>query len=180
MAAFQYDEGAAPEHRDSFELLPAGDYVGQVVDSEVGANSKGTGQVLKLTYELLNDGFKGRKLWQRINVQHSTSEAQRIGQIELANLKEGCGITGKLGDTLQLHNKPVGLRVKVEISDNPKYKDSNTVTDFFPANEFVPAGAKPVLAAVTASPYPAMPAPAPAAPVQPAAPAARPPWMKAA
>lgn len=190
MAKFDYDTGAAPEHREGGgALMPEGDYVGQVIESTIDDNSKGTGKVLALTWELLNDGFRGRKVWQRINVVHTTStEAQRIGQIEFANLKDVVGLGGQtVRDTLTLHNKPAGLRLKIEIgnpkpSPNPNgacYPDKNQVAGYFKAEDFVPAGAAPAAAAPVRAVPSVDQAPAPAAPA-PASAGGMPPWMKKA
>lgn len=184
MARFGHDEGAAPDHRTGSGLMPAGQYVGMVIDSDVVDNSAGTGKILKLTYELLNAGFEGRQVWQNINVQNASATAQRIAQAELANLKEAAGITGRLEDTVQLHNIPVGLRLEIEIGGPKKggapgetYKDKNVVADNFPAAEFVPAGDEPAPAPRPAAVRPVAPAPAPAP--APAAPAQAP-WMRKA
>ncbi len=173
-----YDQGASPEARKDFELMPEGDYVGQITESEIKPNSKGTGQLLKLTWELLNAGFKDRRVWQQINVQHTNPQAQQIGQIEFANLKAGLGITGTVADTLMLHNKPCGLKLKIEKGEG-QYKDKNVVFDFFPAQQFGQAAGSTAPVAVVVAPVAA-----PVAPVAVATPAAntqgRMPWDKAA
>jgi len=192
MAAFgDYDQGAAPEQRDAFELLPKGRYLAQIVESDVKDNSKQTGKVLNTTWEILTDGYKGRKVWGRINVQHSSAEAQRIGQIELANLKAAIGMSAvQVRDTLQLHNKQMAIDIEIEKSEDPKYKDKNIIARYYPADQ-VNAGTAPAAQAPAASgaPAPGAAAPRPQAPAQAPAPAPasataasapRPPWMKAA
>lgn len=184
MAAFgNYDQGADAQARNDFELLPEGDYVGEMTESDVHANSKGTGQIMESTYVLETAGFKGRKVWGRINVQHNSSETQRIGQIELANLKAAIGMTQvQITDTLMLHNKRVGLRVKIEKAEpGSKYKDKNVIFDYLPADQ---VGAAPTAAAPAPYQAPAQqpaaanaPAAAPA-PAPAAADAKQPPWMK--
>lgn len=145
MAKFgNYDQNQAPQSRDEFELMPEGEYLAVITESDVGENSKKTGQVLSLTREIILPAeYKGRKVWQRINVQHESSEAQRIGQIELANVKAAVGFNGVLDDTLRLHNKPHGIKLKIEKGEG-KYKDKNVVFDSFPASA---AGQAPAPAA---------------------------------
>lgn len=195
----QYDEAQAPDHTHSEggALMPEGDYVGQIIDSDVIDNKAQNGKVLKLKWELLNDGYKGRQVHQNINIQHTGStEAHRIGQKEFANLKDVIGIPvgQKVGDTLMLHNKPAGLRLKVELgSQKPNsaefYKDKNQVASFFNANDFGSEARGPGVAAGAPAPYQApanapaaanAPAPAPraAAPAPAPAAAVTPPWLK--
>lgn len=180
MAAFNYDQGAQPQARDDYSIMPEGDYVGHVEESEITENKARTGDILKLTWILDTEGFKGRKIWQRINVRHQTAEAQRIGQIELANVKAALGLAQvQITDTLQLHNKQAGLRIKIEKgTPGTKYdKDSNVVFDVVPASGVAAApqpGTAPAPAPAPAATHAAAPAPS-------AAPAANtPPWLKKA
>ena len=51
-----YDDGAEADHsHHGGGLMPAGDYVGEITDSDVVDNNNGTGKVLKLEYALLNE-----------------------------------------------------------------------------------------------------------------------------
>lgn len=183
MTAFNHDQGAQSQARDDYSLLPEGDYVGHVEESEVTENKARTGDILKLTWLLDSEGFKGRKIWQRINVRHQTSEAQRIGQIELANVKAALGLSSvQITDTLQLHGRPAGLRIKIEKgTPGTKYdKDSNIVFDVVPA---AGVAAPPQPGTGVAAPHvaPAAAAPAAAYAAAPAAPAGNtPPWLKRA
>jgi hypothetical protein len=193
MASLQglIDDGVPPAgERDSFDLLPAGEYVGQIIESDTAPTSSGTGVYIKLTWELLNDGYKGRRVWQNINVRNESVKAQQIGQAEFAALKLHTGVNSL--ETTAYHNRPVGLTVGIEKSKNSRYPDDkNQVKGFFPAQEFVPGGRKQAAAPAAAAAAPAWSRPAapaaaaPAAPAQQAAPpapaqAATPPWMKKA
>jgi len=199
------DDNLPPEDHQSFDILPAGDYVGQVIESDVAPTNSG-GTMLKLTWELINEGFRGRRVWQNINLRNNSPKAQEIGQKEYANLKKACGITASPSDTSVFHGKPVGLELKIEKSSNPRYPDDkNVVKHLFNAMDFgsrksvekavsapagqaaTPAWAKPAAAAqepAQAAQAPAAapaPAQAPAAAPAPApAAAATPPWMKKA
>lgn len=180
MASFaQYDKQAAAQPREERGVMPEGDYVAQITDSDVRQNKKRNGTVLELERVIISPAeFKGRKVWQYINVEHETSEAQEIGQRELANLKAAVGIHGVVADTLMMHNRPHGIKLKIEKgNDKPEggqYPDKNIVFDCFP----LAAGAQPA-AAPAAAPAPAAASPAPAAAPSAAA-ANTPPWLKRA
>ena len=54
----------------SFDPIPAGKYICQIVESEIKSTKAGTGQQLVLTWEVLDGEFKGRKVWDRLNISN--------------------------------------------------------------------------------------------------------------
>jgi hypothetical protein len=154
MAAFGYDKGAAAKAREEYTLMPEGEYLAVITESSVKDTRNNNGKILKLTYEILAPTeFKNRKVWQSINVQNSSAKAEEIGQEELARVREACGIPqGQLADTLQLHNKPHGIKLKIELgNDRPeggKYPDKNVVWTNFAASAAGAVSAAPTSGAV--------------------------------
>lgn len=174
MAQFSFDTNTAPKSERSFELLPLGWYNAQITESEIVPLSSGKGQALKLTFEVLTDGYRNRKVWARLNIRHSESpEAERIANEQLRELCESIGIV-RMQDTVELHNKPVQIRVKIREDKTGKYDPSNEVSGFKP----VAGGAAAPMAAQVpgAAPRPSAP---PAAANAPAA-GSTPPWAKKA
>ena len=114
MAAINFD--AASVDITSHDPIPAGTYEAVVTASEIKANKSLTGKGLNLTFEILSDSAKGRKVWAWINFQHQKAEAQRIGQEELARLCKALGIAA-LNDTEQLHDKPLMITVAIDRND---------------------------------------------------------------
>lgn len=173
MAQFSFDTNSVEKRESNYELLPAGWYTAQVVDSEVVALKSGNGRAIKLTFDVLTEGYRGRKVWSRLNVQHTNPEAERIGQQQLRELCDSVGVV-RMNDTVELHNKPVQIKVKIRKDDSGQYEDQNEVNGFKPAGNGAPmAGAVPPRAAA-----PANAAVAPAA--APAAGGSTPPWAKKA
>ena len=176
MAQFSFDTNTVEKRENNYELLPAGWYTAQVTESELVPLKSGLGQALKLTFEVLSEGYRNRKVWARLNVQHRGSpQAEQIAQQQLRELCESVGVV-RMQDTVELHNKPVQIKVKVRKSEDPQYEDQNEVNGFKPAGGGQPQmGGIPQRAAVP-------PANAPVAAV--AAPAAAggstPPWAKKA
>lgn len=167
MAQFNFDSSTVAPRENNFELLPAGDYVAQVTESEITPLKSGNGQCLKLTVTVLQEGYNGRKIFCRLNVQHSNPTAEQIAQQQLRELCDAIGVV-RMQDTTELHNKPFTARVKIRKSDNPQYTDQNEISGFKPAAGR-PAGFTPPRAAAQAS--------APAANA-PAAGSSTPPWAK--
>lgn len=173
------------EKREERGPMPAGEYLFSITESEIKAGKKPGVQILGLTYTCLADGYKGRKVWQYLNIVHPTSaEAQRIAQGELREICEAAGLGNQmLDDTVKLHNIPMLVRIKVEKEDG--YDDKNRPTSWKPAGAATgaaPGGFKPPVAgqgaaggfkAPVATPAPAQqqlaPAPEPEAAAAPAA-----------
>ena len=178
MAQFQFDTSTVAPRDNDYSLLPQGDYLAQVTDSAMAPLKSSNGTGLKLTFTVLQQGYNGRKVFVNLNVQHSNPETEKISQQQLRELCEAVGVS-RLQDTVELHNKPVTIRVKIRegnLKDKMrpelgKYDDQNEVTGYKPA-----AGGAP--AAPSFSPRPGPAAPAAAAPA--AAGASVPPWQKRA
>lgn len=165
MAQFQFNTDQVEKRDSNYELLPAGWYTAQAVESEIVSLKSGNGQAIKLTFEVLTQAYRGRKLWVRLNVRHTNPEAERIAQQQLRELCEAAGLA-RFNDTVELHNKPVQVKVKVRKDDTGQYEDQNEVSGFKPA---------------TGAPQPAVgaaPASRPAASAPAASSAPVPPWQK--
>jgi hypothetical protein len=178
MAQFSFDTNSVEKRESNYELLPAGWYTAQVTESEIVPLAKTPGgQALKLTFEVLSDGYRNRKVWARLNVRHpGSSQSEQIAQQQLRELCDSIGIV-RMQDTVELHNKPVQIKVKVRKSDNPQYEDQNDVTGFKPAGGSPAHGQ--AIAAGMAQRAATPPANAPAA-AAPAAGGSTPPWAKKA
>ena len=100
------------DERGDFELLPNGDYTVVVTESDVAATKNG-GQMLKLTPEIVDGKFKGRKLWNNLNIVNASEDAQRIAHQTLAKLVKAIG-KDTVNDTNELHGIRVLAKVKTE------------------------------------------------------------------
>lgn len=174
MAQFSFDTNNAPKSDRNFELLPLGWYTAQVTESEIVDLKSGQGQALKLTFEVLQDGYRNRKVWARLNIRHSGSpEAERIANEQLRALCESIGIV-RMQDTVELHNKPVQIKVKVREDKSGQYEPSNEISGFKAAGGAAAPASAPVPGA---APRPSAP---PAAAANAPAAGGTPPWAKKA
>lgn len=152
--AEEVEPNAAPE------ALPAGDYVAQVVGSEVKPTASGSGEYLKLEIEILSPGFSGRRVFDQLNIRNDSPEAERIGRAQLSALCHAIGVM-RVTDSQQLHGKP--FTIKLAVKEDPQYGKQNKVK-----------GYKAATATPQAAPiHPAASAPAAARPA-----AAVPPWQR--
>ena len=111
---------AAEVDTTSRDAIPSGTYYEAVVtDSETRATKNGNGMGINLTFEILSDPAKGRKVFAWINYENQNAKAQQIGREELASLCKAVGVT-ELEDTVQLHNLPLVITVGVDRNDPTK------------------------------------------------------------
>ncbi|MGJ7508706.1 DUF669 domain-containing protein [Variovorax sp. GT1P44] len=167
MALLQFNAAQVEPQKTNFDPLPPGNYVAQVIESDLKPLASGKGDALNLTLQILEGQYINRKVWARLNIRHENAQAQQIAQSQLSALCHAVGVIN-LNDSAQLHGKPVRIRVKLRPAEG-QYAASNDVNGF----EAVAGGAIP-LAAAPGRPSFAAPAAAPAA----AAPVA--PWARKA
>ena len=153
MAQFDFDASTvAPQASTS--PIPAGNYLAQVIESDIKDLASGNGKGMKLTFEIIDGQYKGRRIWENLNIQHTNEDSQRIAQSQLSALCHAVGVI-KLRDTAALHMKPVNIKVTVREAEG-KYQASNNVKGYESAGPVAPTQA----AEAPSAPAPASKAPA--------------------
>ena len=107
-----FDPASIPESDRNFDPLPAGLYQVQVTESEIVDIKSGNGQSLVLTFEVMGGTFENRKLWDRLNIRHSSEQAQSIAQRALADLFLATN-TPPSRNSDDLHFKPCLAKVRI-------------------------------------------------------------------
>ena len=145
MANLQGFNAQEVEPFEGFEALPEGKYLVAIVESEMEPTKAGDGVYLKLIFEVLEGEYKGRKVWDRLNLDNPSEEAVRIAKAKLSAICRAVGVmTPK--DSCELHNLPLHISVKCKKRDDnddmtnevKKYEKREPVTQ---ASE--PRGEKP-------------------------------------
>jgi hypothetical protein len=160
----------------SFTLLAEDDYELEIIESDVKANSKGTGQNLDFKVQVVSGPHKGVTFFAGItSIGHESAQAQAIGQGQLKALCEAQGTDfTTVTDSEQLHYKPFWAHVIQETYFSTKKQQDVTVNRI---GKFLwdgmPEDDKAAAPAAKAKPAPA-PTPAPA----PAPTAGRRPWQR--
>ena len=141
--------------------MPAGDYVGDIVEITFPISSAGYEQ---LCIQVRIDG-RG-SIWDYLNYKHPTQASKDIAMRKLQDIGRALGMS-HIADTDQLLARRVGVYVGFK-KDDPKKNEikSYSAPDDTPApvqNQVAAAGTPPVApAAPVASPAVAEPVPAPA------------------
>lgn len=91
-----------------FTLLVEDDYELEMIESDVKANSKGTGQNLNFKVQVVSGPHKGASFYGMItSIQHESAQSQAIGQGQLKALCCAAGFDfTTLNDSEQLHYRP--------------------------------------------------------------------------
>lgn len=105
---------AADYQERSFDALPVGWYTVAIVDSESKSNKAGNGTYLHLTLEVLAGEHKGRKLFDRLNLDNPNAQAVEIARSTLAAICRAVNVLTPR-DSSELHGKP--LRAKVSVRE---------------------------------------------------------------
>ncbi len=112
------------DFKNEYEPIPAGKYHAVITESEEKPTAKG-GMYIKLTVEIIEGQYKGRKVFANLNMVNANPEAVKIAKITLADI---CRATGVLHprDSSELHNKPLTVKLSVR-PETDQYPASNDV-----------------------------------------------------
>lgn len=138
---------AAGENR--FEIIPAGNYLAQIVKSEIKVNKDGQGTRLSLQFQITDGDKRGRILFQDVTLKNANETAMKIGREQLAQLARACGLTA-VQDSAQLHNIEMQIKVGIREDKTGLYEPRNEIKRFEP------------LSGGNAASAPAIPTPPPA------------------
>ena len=159
-------DAASVEPSAPRELLPPGNYMVQIVRSDMKPTKNGTGQYLELEMAVLDGVHAHARIYDRLNLVNANAQAAEIANRTLSSI---CHATGKMtvSDSEQLHHISMIATVAVEPAKG-EYGPSNRVKGYAAAS-----GSKPV----TFTPHAATTATTSAS--KPAA-SAQPPWRRSA
>ena len=118
-------DATSVEPTTAYELLPAGKYRAQIVESEMRVTRNGMGQFLWLMIDILEGEHKGRKIFDQLNLVNPNPTTVEIAQRTLSAI---CHATGKMhvSDSEELHLIPMTIQVKIKPPKNG-YGESNAI-----------------------------------------------------
>jgi hypothetical protein len=115
LSAF-FGEGFDPttvKPADDFTVLPTGKYPVLIEGSEVKQTKAGNGHYLELQLVIIDGPGKGRKLWDRLNIDNPNPVAVEMALRTLSAVVKATIGTTKFADTTQLLQKTCIASVKV-------------------------------------------------------------------
>lgn len=121
--------------------IPAGEYRAAIIDSQMKSTKSGNGQYLELTMEIVDGQYKGRRLWDRLNLANPNATAVQIARSTLSSICRAVGVlTPK--DSSELHNRPMVVRVALRKRED-NGEDTNEVKGYKAAGNASPASPSP-------------------------------------
>ncbi len=117
--------------QSAFETIPAGRYKLAITASEVKPSTKAGGTLLNLEITVVEGDFKGRKVFDRLNIKNASAKAQEIAQQQLSAICHAIGVY-QFADSAELHNKVFEGKIGLE----PARFDEETKTQYDARNNF--------------------------------------------
>ena len=135
----------------SFDCLPSGDYTAILEGAELKETKKGNGHFLSLTFQIVSDPGKGRKIWTNLNLDNPNATAVAIAEAELADICRAVGVLAlgdwvgflpknpgcAMYDVAPAANKPLTLRLK-KVYNDYRGEDDNEIKAYLPAGAASP------------------------------------------
>jgi len=123
---------ASEEGTPKFEPLPAGAYVASINDIKVGPLKSRKGQAVLATWEIDDDKYGGRLIWDRIIITHESAEAMKFGRRKFRDIADACGIKETITDLSVLQGKRCLIVVKIETDPSGQYAPKNKIVRVSP------------------------------------------------
>jgi hypothetical protein len=111
-----FDSTSVPP-ADDFPVLPPDNYPVLIESTEVKATKANDGAYVKIKMSVLDGPFKGRKLFDNINIHNPNQQCVEIGLRSLAALGQALGVR-HVNDTDQFVNQVCVAHVKVKDGQN--------------------------------------------------------------
>jgi len=131
-----------------FDPIPAGKYLAIITASEMKTTKRGDGSYLQLEFTVLEGECKGRKVWDRLCINHPNDLTQKIARGNLSAICRAIGVM-QPGDSVELHNIPLLITVKLK-----KRSDNDELTNEIKGFESKSAAAGQPQQALTADSTP--------------------------
>jgi hypothetical protein len=135
-----------------YEAVPSDKYTAEITKSELKPTKAGDGSYLEVEYTILEGEYRGRKVWDRLCLNHPK---QATVEIARANLSAICHAVSVMRprDSSELHNIPLTINVKTRRDDSTG-KIFNEIKGYAKRESLLPATPPPTAAAqVQASQY---------------------------
>jgi len=114
MADLMGFDAAKVEPNEPASAIPKGEYQVIIVESEKKPTSKGDGSLLNMVLQIVEGQFKGRKLYDRLNLWNKNEQAAKIAQGTLSAICRAVNVLTP-HTSEQLHNRT--LTAVVDVSE---------------------------------------------------------------
>ena len=109
----------------SYDLLPSGWYTCIITEAELKATKAGTGEYIKVRYDITGPSGQGRVVFGNFNIKNPNPKAEEIGRQQLGDLMRALGLSA-VHDTDQLINGHLTIKVDIRPASG-EYNAQNEV-----------------------------------------------------
>lgn len=118
----------------NFDPLPNGWYTTNITQAELKATNDGTGQYIKLRYDITGPTHQGRVVFGNLNIKNKSAKAEEIGRSQLGEIMRAIGLA-RVTDTDQLIGGTLSIKLDVrsartDPATGKTYDASNDVKGF--------------------------------------------------
>jgi hypothetical protein len=128
MAQLNFDASQVQPNTGTPDPIPSGWYPMVIKNSEMKPTKDKQGAYLELEFEVIDGEYKGRKVWDRLNLQNKNPVAVEIAYGSLSAICHAAGII-QVQDSQQLHGIPMEVKVGLREADG-NYDASNDVKGY--------------------------------------------------
>ena len=111
----------------SFELIPPGDYVAEIIEAEIRQPSSGDGHMLALTWKICEGDYEGRQVWETLCYQHSNPQTQDIARKKLKDICVALDINEQISDPEVFKYKPAKVRIGIKSDEYGQFDNQNRI-----------------------------------------------------
>lgn len=122
-----FDANTLPQGNGNFDPLPAGWYTATITQAELKDTKSGSGQYIKVRYDITGPTHQGRVVFGNINIRNQNAKAEEIGQQQLGDIMRSVGLA-RVTDTDELLNH--SLQIKLKVREQEGYEPTNDVSGF--------------------------------------------------
>ena len=116
MATLNFDASQV-DPSQPIEAIPSDKYNVAVTKSELKPTKNGNGSYLELEFTVLEGEYRGRKVWDRLCLNHPTPKTVEIARANLSAICHAVGVM-KPRDSNELHQIPLTINVKLKKDDS--------------------------------------------------------------
>ena len=111
MAQLNFDASQV-DPAQPIEAIPSDKYNVEITKSELKPTKTGNGSYLELEFTVLDGEYRGRKVWDRLCLNHPTPKTVEIARANLSAICHAVGVM-KPRDSTELHRLPLSINVKL-------------------------------------------------------------------
>ena len=152
MAQLNFDASQV-DPAQPIEAIPSDKYNVEITKSELKPTKTGNGSYLELEFTVLDGEYRGRKVWDRLCLNHPTPKTVEIARANLSAICHAVGVM-KPRDSAELHRLPLSINVKLR-KDEGTGNIYNEIKGYAKRESLIPASPQTqVYPQATATPKP--------------------------